>query len=53
MSVDEKSRSGYSSNTQTDENVDKIRKLVLTNHFQIIDKTSEINVVSYSSVYRN
>lgn len=52
MSIDDKPRSGRPSTARIDENVEKIRELVLTDRRQTIDQLSEISGLSWSSVQR-
>lgn len=52
MSIDDKPRSGRPSTARTDENVEQIRELVLTDRRQTIDQLSEISGISWSSIQR-
>ncbi|KAJ8963048.1 hypothetical protein NQ318_018511 [Aromia moschata] len=52
MSIDDKTRSGSPSTARNDENVEKLRELVLTDHRQTIDQLSEFSGLSWSSVQR-
>lgn len=52
MSIDDKPRSGRPSTARIDENVEKIRELVLTDRRQTIDQLSESSGLSWSSVQR-
>lgn len=52
MSSDDKPRSGRPSTARNDENVEKIRELLLTDRRQTIDQLSEISGISCSSVQR-
>lgn len=52
MSIDDKPRSGRSSTARTDEKVEKIRELVLTDRRQTLDQLTEISGISWSSIQR-
>lgn len=52
MSIDDKPRSGRPSTARTDEKVERIRELVLTDRRQTLDQLSEISGISWSSIQR-
>ncbi|KAG8278082.1 hypothetical protein J6590_028908 [Homalodisca vitripennis] len=52
MSIEDKPRSGRPSTSRTDENVEKIRELVLTDRRQTIEELSESSGLTWSSVQR-
>ncbi|KAJ8944261.1 hypothetical protein NQ318_013673 [Aromia moschata] len=52
MSIDDKPHTGRPSTAGNDENVKKIRELVITDRRQTIDQLSEIRGLSWSSVQR-